>query len=83
MSVERVILSSVQAVTQKGCISLHAQQSHYFHNIRHGTEATIRRCGLMDKALVFGTKDCRYESCQGHCSFKAKHLHAKLSHIIT
>ena len=26
-----------------------------------------RPCGLMDKALVFGTKDCRFESCQGHC----------------
>ena len=27
-------------------------------------------CGLMDKALVFGTKDCRLESCQGHaCAF--------------
>ena len=25
-----------------------------------------RPCGLMDKALVFGTKDCRFESCQGH-----------------
>ena len=24
-----------------------------------------RPCGLMDKALVFGTKDCRFESCQG------------------
>ena len=23
-----------------------------------------RSCGLMDKALVFGTKDCRSESCQ-------------------
>ena len=23
-------------------------------------------CGLMDKALVFGTKDYRFESCQGH-----------------
>ena len=23
-------------------------------------------CGLMDMALVFGTKDCRFESCQGH-----------------
>ena len=23
-------------------------------------------CGLMDKALVFGTKDCRFESCQDH-----------------
>ena len=26
-------------------------------------------CGLMDKALVFGTKDCRFESCQGHALF--------------
>ena len=26
-------------------------------------------CGLMDKALVFGTKDCRFESCQGHTFF--------------
>ena len=25
-----------------------------------------RPCGLMDKALVLGTKDCRFESCQGH-----------------
>ena len=25
---------------------------------------TSRACGLMDKALVFGTKDCRFESCQ-------------------
>ena len=24
-------------------------------------------CGLMDKALVFGTKDCRLESCQDQC----------------
>ena len=24
-----------------------------------------RPCGLMDKALIFGTKDCRFESCQG------------------
>ena len=27
---------------------------------------TMWPCGLMDKALVFGTKDCRFESCQGH-----------------
>ena len=32
-----------------------------------------RPCGLMDKALVFGTKDCRFESCQGHARFKKKH----------
>ena len=34
-------------------------------------------CGLMDKALVFGTKDCRFESCQGQegpCA-RARGLH--------
>ena len=31
-----------------------------------------RPCGLMDKALVFGTKDCRFESCQGHAFAEAK-----------
>ena len=34
-------------------------------------------CGLMDKALVFGTKDCRFESCQGHvvaAQFSANHM---------
>ena len=25
-----------------------------------------RPCGLMDKALVLGTKDSRFECCQGH-----------------
>jgi hypothetical protein len=30
-----------------------------------------RPCGLMDKALVFGTKDCRFESCQGHSRLAA------------
>ena len=25
-----------------------------------------RPCGRMDKGLVLGTKDCRFESCQGH-----------------
>ena len=34
----------------------------------------LRPCGLMDKALVFGTKDCRFESCQGHAS---KWAHAR------
>ncbi len=30
-----------------------------------GGRANRWPCGLMDKALVFGTKDCRFESCQG------------------
>ena len=33
---------------------------------RHIAGICKRPCGLMDKALVFGTKDCRFESCQGH-----------------
>jgi hypothetical protein len=32
----------------------------------------------MDKALVFGTKDCRFESCQGHLS-RAPHVSASAS----
>ena len=31
-------------------------------------------CGLMDKALVFGTKDCRFESCQGQLFQKILNL---------
>ncbi len=31
-----------------------------------GVMLIVWPCGLMDKALVFGTKDCRFESCQGH-----------------
>ena len=31
-------------------------------------------CGLMDKALVFRTKDCRFESCQGQV-LPASRLH--------
>ena len=34
-------------------------------------------CGLMDKALVFGTKDCRFESCQGQLFPKIPRLLAK------
>ncbi len=33
-----------------------------------------RPCGLMDKALVLGTKDCRFESCQGHNPNVALHI---------
>ena len=32
-------------------------------------------CGLMDKALVFGTKDCRLESCQGHICYWHRAAH--------
>ena len=35
---------------------------------KRGHSACQWPCGLMDKALVFGTKDCRLESCQGHIS---------------
>ena len=33
-----------------------------------------RPCGLMDEALVFGTKDCRLESCQNQGVGKARGL---------
>ena len=32
--------------------------------IRNASLSCKWPCGLMDKALVFGTKDCRFESCQ-------------------
>ena len=34
--------------------------------IRNVPQSCKWPCGLMDKALVFGTTDCRFESCQGH-----------------
>ena len=34
----------------------------------------------MDKALVFGTKDCRFESCQGH--FGLLFVSATLARIV-
>ena len=40
-------------------------------------ECVRRPCGLMDKALVFGTKDCRLESCQGHMSDWPRHCHIR------
>ena len=36
----------------------------------------------MDKALVFGTKDCRFESCQGHyCAGEPSGLTNHISHV--
>ena len=37
-------------------------------------------CGLMDEALVFGTKDCRFESCQGHFGVLALFRWRRLTH---
>ena len=34
--------------------------------VLRGVMLIVWPCGLMDKVLVFGTKDCRFESCQGH-----------------
>ena len=36
----------------------------------------------MDKALVFGTKDCRFESCQGHVYSLCMPLPTKLHSTI-
>ena len=67
--------------------SIHAQLIHYswwlsvhacgksgdFGHAHHCTWP----CGLMDKALVFGTKDCRFESCQGHIFGAANWISAR------
>ena len=56
----------------------------FMHGVGVGEQFLCTRpCGLMDKALVFGTKDCRFESCQGHlrteifkrsCDFDIAHV---------
>ena len=52
------------------CFEIAAQQPARAHSRQpswRGVSLYLRGpCGLMDKALVFGTKDCRFESCQGH-----------------
>ena len=35
----------------------------------------MRPCGLMDRALVFGAKDCRFESCQGHVMARIMYIY--------
>ena len=45
-------------------IQLHTLAAQRLRSIAHAVANWP--CGLMDKALVFGTKDCRFESCQGH-----------------
>ena len=35
-------------------------------------KVTPRPCGLMDKASVSDTGDCKFESCQGRYTFAAK-----------
>ena len=41
------------------------------HQVADADAEITRPCGLMDKALVFGTKDCRFESCQGQMHIRA------------
>ncbi len=61
----RASASTMRATHPQPCASSIAfQQLSAFRCNRSGR---LRRpCGLMDKALVFGTKDCWFESCQGH-----------------
>ncbi len=61
----RHCVRSVAATRPQPCASSIAfQQLSAFRCNRSGR---LRRpCGLMDKALVFGTKDCWFESCQAH-----------------
>ena len=45
-----------------------------------GSCAVTWPCGLMDKALVFGTKNCRFESCQCQaCSGEHYPAHSNVS----
>ena len=46
------------------------------------TRAYMGPCGLMDKALVFGTKDCRFESCQGHIAQLALRVTKESLHCV-
>ena len=50
-----------------GVENIHTTSDMHAAPPKHGDScASTGPCGLMDKALVFGTKDCRFESCQGH-----------------
>ena len=53
--------------------ALHSLHVEHLFNDFPLVRAIQRPCGLMDKALVFGTKDCRFQSCQGHARFKRRH----------
>ena len=78
MDAMRCLPRNVKIQSNSAMADLCAGMSALTHNMRkriklkvcfvncHRTCNTIRPCGLMDKALVFGTKDWRFESCQGH-----------------
>jgi hypothetical protein len=82
----------ISAMTATAIIGLHGGEGGAASGREHGGAArkkleflgsfdllgNRRPCGLMDKALVLGTKDCRFESCQGHNSFVALHIEPTL-----
>ena len=64
-------ISNVNARYCTAPVDVHTHSDHYLLNRDTVPRRDVRveinwPCGLMDKALVFGTKDCRFESCQGH-----------------
>ena len=54
------------------CIVLARRPNTLACRLLRKPQGNKRLCGLMDKALVFGTKYCRLESCQGHAARKAR-----------
>ena len=59
----KLVRPGVSSVPMTSCLRAYSMQLSL---ISADWQSTSRPCGLMDKALVFGTKDCRFESCQGH-----------------
>ena len=66
------------AAHSKGCWRGLLMPRSHGQDVAHAL--TTWPCGLMDKALAFGTKDCRFESCQGHLRvlYRFDEVHCKL-----
>ena len=59
---------------REGTIFLNSSDCVIFYVVQSlGAGQPVRRpCGPMDKASVYGTGDCRFESYQGHFNFDSK-----------
>ena len=75
-----------QRATCANALGAHIRCVPCFRCMRNAPQMRVRAwlrlhvgwpCGLMDKALVFGTKDCRFESCQGHFETTMPTTHAR------
>ena len=48
---------------ERRCVRLARRPNTSACRLLHEPQGNKRPCGLMDKALVFGTEDCGFESC--------------------